>query len=77
MMWLMTRKLYLKFEINTLRNKELIVKKPKKLESEILMRLPRFVKYDSSQYTPYSQDQNYVYNFHTTIYPYFKFHKKI
>jgi hypothetical protein len=31
MFWLMTRNLYLKFEVNTLRNKELIVKKLKKL----------------------------------------------
>jgi hypothetical protein len=70
MMWLMTRNLYLKFEVNTLRNKELIVKKLKKLNQKS-SRL--FVAIATRIFNKGRKEKD-VHNLQTAIYPYFMFH---
>jgi hypothetical protein len=73
-MWLMTRNLYLKFEENTLRNKELTVKKRKK-ESEIL-KFSLFVAIATIIFN-IGRKEHDVHNLKTAIYPYFNIYKNI
>jgi hypothetical protein len=74
-MWLIARNLYLKFQENTLRNKELIVKKRKKLESEIL-KFSLFVAIATRIFNMGRTEKD-VHNLQTATNPYFKFHKNI
>jgi hypothetical protein len=71
----MTRNLYLKFEVNTIRNKELIMKKLKKFKLEIL-KFSIFVAI-ATRILNIGRKEKDVHNLQTAIYPYFKFHKNI
>jgi uncharacterized UPF0160 family protein len=63
----MTRDLYLKFEVNTLRNKELIVEKLKKFKSEIL-KFRLFVAIATRIFNIGRKEKD-VHNLQTAIYP--------